>query len=255
MATTTCVHHGKAARISYFPKRNSWTDPLLAWTTDVGLQQWLGEQQNTILQLINQLDSLFRVEEPDGTWAKWRIGLCDECHQPLFLVLDANEQRIVRTFPPISLERPPHVPPGVADDYVEAALCLSVGAYKGAVAMCRRALQAAALERQCKRAKLMNQLDDLGDKGLLNAKLLEVAHQVRHFGNYGSHPDDDGLGEVSQDEADTIHKLTWQVLEDLYVNPARVNAMKASLAAKETAPVPRVEATPEEHKAATEGLT
>jgi hypothetical protein len=179
------------------------------------------------------LDALLRVQEADGAWVKWRIGLCENCRRPLFVVLDEQETEIIRTFPPVSLDKPSHVPSGVADDYVEATLCLSVGAYKAAAAMCRRALQSAALDKGCKHAKLNAQLNELSQKGLLNPSLLKVAHQVRYFGNYGAHPDEDGLGDVTQKEADTIRDLTWQVLEDLYVNPARVEAMEAALTQKE----------------------
>jgi len=252
MAATTCVHCGKAARISYFPKQGHWNDPLLAWTTNVSLQQWLVQNQNTIRDLVDQLDALLRVQEPDGAWVKWRIGLCENCRRPLFVVLDEQETEILRTFPPVSLERPPDIPAGVADDYVEASLCLAVGAYKAAAAMCRRALQAAALDEGCEQALLIKQLDELGEKGLLNASLLEVTHQVRHFGNYGSHPDEDGLGDISQEEADTIHKLTWQVLEDLYINPARVGAMKSALIQKKVQRSPAGEADAEEPRPSAE---
>jgi hypothetical protein len=245
MPATTCVHCGKVANIKYFPKSNEWTDPLLSWIS-TSLHQWLGSNANSIVQLVNELDSRLRLPVPEGNPEKWRIGLCEGCQRPLFLVLDYNETTILRTFPPVSLERPADVPEGVAADYVEASLCLSVGAHKAAAAMCRRALQAAALDKGCKRRKLNSQLDELSKKGLLNPSLLEVAHQVRYFGNYGAHPDEDGLGGVSQDEADTIHKLTWQVLEDLYVNPARVGAMKAALAGKKPQPGSTVQAPTEE---------
>jgi hypothetical protein len=244
MAATTCVHCGKAARISYFPRYGQWTDPLFGWlSTD--LHYWLSQNQGQILKVVSELDSLLRVQEPGGASVKWRIGLCENCRRPLFVVLDEQETEIIRTFPPISLERPPHVPIGVADDYVEATLCLSVGAYKAAAAMCRRALQAGALDKACKRAKLKTQLNELSQKGLLNPSLLKVAHQVRYFGNYGAHPDEDGLGDVTQEEAETIRDLTWQVLEDLYINPARVEAMEKALtdkkAEREAAPEPAAE--------------
>jgi hypothetical protein len=102
--------------------------------------------------------------------------------------------------------------------------------------MCRRALQAAALDKKCKRDKLEAQLDALVSMGVLNASLAQVAHQVRHFGNYGAHPDADGLGEVTREEATSICDLTWQVLEDLYVNPARVAAVESALASKRSRP-------------------
>jgi hypothetical protein len=239
------VHCGKVANIKYFPKYNEWTDPLLSWTAS-SLHQWLGSNASSIVQLVNELDSRLRLPVPEGNPEKWRIGLCEGCQRPLFLVLDYNETTILRTFPPVSLERPAHVPEGVAADYVEASLCLSVGAYKAAAAMCRRALQAAALQKGAGKGDLVAQIDKLVENGALNASLADAAHQVRYFGNYGAHPDGDGLGEIAEGEAESICDLTWQVLEGLYVNPARVEAVKAALAAKKTRPSSAVEVPAEQ---------
>jgi hypothetical protein len=231
MVATTCPHCGVLAEITYFPKRHAWTEPLLSWISSP-THQWLSGQQSHIVELVDQIDTLFTLQPAEGGAEKWKMARCGACRRPLFVILDEGQSHVLRTFPPISLEKPAGIPDGVGDDYVEARLCLSVGAYKAAVAMCRRALQAAALDKKCKRADLMKQLDQLGEKGLLNPTLLEVAHQVRHFGNYGSHPDRDGLGSITKQEAETIQGLTWQVLEDVYVNPERVRAMKAALARK-----------------------
>jgi hypothetical protein len=231
MVATTCVHCSKVARIGYFPVPGQWTDPLFAWLRRE-THQWLSNNQSQIVSMVNELDSLFTSQESDGSLAKWRIGLCENCRRPLFLVLDQGEQRVIRTFPPVSLERAPHVPEGVADDFVEARLCLSVGANKAAAAMCRRALQAAALQKGAGKGDLVAQIDKLVEKGTLNASLADAAHQVRYFGNYGAHPDSDGL--------------TWQVLEGLYVNPARVAAVKAALVDKKAGPRSAVQTAAEE---------
>jgi hypothetical protein len=201
----------------------------------------LSQNHGQILRVVNELDLLLRVQEPDGTWVKWRIGVCENCHRPLFLIVDDQETEIIRTFPPVSLERPPDIPIGVADDYVEASLCLAVGAYKAAAAMCRRALQAAALEKECKEQRLIDQLDELGQKGLLIPSLVEAAHQVRYYGNYGAHPDKDGLGDVDQKEAETICGLTWEVLENLYITPARIGAIRSVLTGKKAKREPAAE--------------
>ncbi len=232
MPTTQCVHCGSQSNVTIFPRQNRWDDPLLSWIDDPTLRAWISNQQPTIIQVVNCIDSVLRLQVAEGPAEKWRIGRCENCRRPLFLVVNEAETEIVKTFPPISLDRPDHIPTGVADDYVEGNLCLSVGAHKASAAMFRRALQSAALEKGAEKENLIKQLDALAAKGLLNASLVDVAHQIRHFGNFGAHPDSDGLGDVSKDEAKAIKELTWQVLEALYLNPARVAAMKAALAAK-----------------------
>lgn len=244
MASTTCVHCGNRVSVTFFPRAGRWDDPLLSWIGDPGLRGWISGQQGMVQGIISCIDAVMTLRHEDGIREKWRIGRCEECQKPLFVVMDDGENEIKRVFPPVSLERPQDIPSGVADDFVEGNLCLSVGAYKAAVSLCRRSLQAAALNKKCKKSdRLMHQLDELGDRGDLNASLLAAAHQIRHFGNYGSHPNGDGLGDISEEEAAAVRDLTWQVLEDLYVNPAKVEAVKKALAAKR-GDAPRMTPTP-----------
>lgn len=232
MAAVTCVHCGTRSTVTFFPRHGRWDDPLLSWVQQEGLRNYISNQHSSIVAIIDEIDNVLTLSRADGKKEKWRIGRCEGCKKPLLLIVSENEEDILQVFPAISLDPPQDLPPGVASDFVEGSLCLSVRAHKAAVSMFRRALQAAALDKGSKKEKLVDQLDELGTKGLLNATLLEVAHQVRHFGNFGTHPGKDGLGDVDEGEAEAIKQLTWQVLEDLYVNPRRRDAMKATLAAK-----------------------
>jgi Domain of unknown function (DUF4145) len=206
---------------------------MLTWIGHPNTRGWMNAQSTALANLFDSIGEVLTVRKGDRPVEKWRIGRCENCLEPMFVIVDEAETAVMRTFPAISLQRPEHIPPAVADDFVEGQLTLSVGAFKSAVTTFRRSLQAAALEQGSDpKLKLVKQLDELGEKGALNQSLLKVAHQVRHFGNYGAHPDEDGLGDVTEDEARAVGELTWQVLEDLYVNPAKLKRMGKALDTK-----------------------
>lgn len=85
--------------------------------------------------------------------------------------------------------------------------------------MCRRAMQQIAIDKGASGNRLIDQIDDLHKNGLITKSLHDAAHEIRHFGNFGAHPRDDGLDDISSDDANVILKLTNQFLMDLYVRP------------------------------------
>jgi hypothetical protein len=83
---------------------------------------------------------------------------CQSCHGVTLVVrLRASPAHPFRYKENFSVGNPEEsvaktIPPGVRDDYVEGLRCYSVTAYKGAVVMCRRALQSS-----CKNLKAEGQ--------------------------------------------------------------------------------------------------
>lgn len=238
MVATKCVHCGNMANVTYFPRQGRSDDPTLTWADNPALRSWIISQETNLTNLFATIDGVLTFIEQGQQPEKWRVGRCESCKKPLFLVLDQHEQNVLRSFPPVNMNRPKDVPQGVADDFIEGELCVSVGGHKAGVAMFRRALQAAAIDKGARKGTLFEQLEQLGKKGHLNSSLLDVAHGVRHFGNYGAHPEEDGLGEITKPDAEAVRDLTWQVLEDLYINPVKVAGIRATLAARLAPPQP-----------------
>ena len=85
--------------------------------------------------------------------------------------------------------------------------------------MCRRAMQSMAEDKGAKGRDLKAEIDDLLAKGLITKSLHDAAHEIRFFGNFGAHPRDDGLDNISREDAEQIISLTWDFLTDLYVRP------------------------------------
>jgi len=116
---------------------------------------------------------------------------------------------------------PSTVPREVLDDYIEAFKSFNVGAYKASVTMSRRALQQALEDKGANpKNSLYNQINELGDRGLLDKATVSLAHGVRHFGNYGAHPQDDLLNDVTRDDAKLALDVLKRIILKLYqLNP------------------------------------
>ena len=63
--------------------------------------------------------------------------------------------------------------------------------------------------------ELKEEINDLLAKGLITKSLHAAAHEVRFFGNFGAHPRDDGLDNITREEADALLRLT----QDFLVGP------------------------------------
>lgn len=118
------------------------------------------------------------------------------------------------------------IPEDIRDDFKEALRCQAVNAFKGAVVMCRRALQTSCHNLGANGANLIAQIEDLAQKGKITISLKDLAHQVRKIGNVGAHPDKDGLEDVDGADTEDIIEFMNQLFEHVYVMPARMDALR-----------------------------
>ncbi|NJD99512.1 DUF4145 domain-containing protein [Thermococcus sp. LS1] len=115
---------------------------------------------------------------------------------------------------------PKSVPQEVLHDYIEALKAYNVGAYRAAVVMARRALQQAVEDKGAsKKRRLHEQINELFEKGLLDKATKSLADGVRHFGNYGAHPQEDLLSQVTKDDARLTIEILKRILAKLYGSP------------------------------------
>jgi hypothetical protein len=90
----------------------------------------------------------------------------------------------------------------VGRDLAEATTAFNAYAPRAAVVMLRRALERACNEKGAKGLKLHEMIADLHKRlGLFDTAHVALATATRHFGNYGAHPNDDLLDDLSDDEA------------------------------------------------------
>ena len=68
--------------------------------------------------------------------------------------------------------------------------------------------------------------------GRLFPHVRESADEIRHFGNYGLHIQDDGLDSVSSEEATDVAEIAWQLLHSLYIAPAKTAELRKKRGSK-----------------------
>jgi hypothetical protein len=159
-----------------------------------------------------------------------QLQQCQACHEFVYRQVDINQpDETLAQWPPKGL-RPAHpaVPAPIAADWLEAHLCLTIRAFRGAAAMARRAVQGVAVEQGAKDAPLHTQLKELKATATLHPTMVEWADHIRLLGNVGAHPGSDGLETVSEDEAREVVRFLDELLRWLYELPAETAAARAA---------------------------
>lgn len=138
-----------------------------------------------------------------------------------------DAERVSDYYPRKVLTIDPVIPKEIGDDFNEANRCLGVGAKKATVAMCRRALQNTCVSKGANPSEdLFSQIDGLESKRIINPSMKDVAHTIRTIGNWGAHPQEDSLRDVTLDDASEIVRFTSEFLDEVFVRPARLNTLK-----------------------------
>lgn len=112
------------------------------------------------------------------------------------------------------------VPAETLKDYDEALRCQSISAHRASCAMFRRALQGALLQIGADpKLDLIKQIEALS---VLPADVKDWAHQIRIFGNWGAHPDQDNLKDVGGDDVSEAHDFISKFLLYMFIMPEKV---------------------------------
>jgi hypothetical protein len=145
------------------------------------------------------------------------------CREIVFVVFDTLNNHIQAAYPYSSTsaeQYPKSIPPKIREDMAEAVRCFSVNAYRSVVVMCRRVLQRIASDHQITGGDIKSQTNRMFEAGLITKNLKDAAHEIRHFGGFGAHPQDDDLDNVTRDDALGIWRQVNQFVNNLYVMPA-----------------------------------
>ena len=153
------------------------------------------------------------------------IYTCDKCDGITLLIIQNKE--IVDQYPKRVPKLDPAIPTDVANDYVEAVKCFDIGANKASAVMCRRALQTSVVQKGAAKGKLNDQIDELFKKGIITEDIMNWSHEIRLTGNIGAHPDQDGLENVTPQDAEELIKFMEEYLNYVYIMPAKVAEKRA----------------------------
>jgi hypothetical protein len=166
------------------------------------------------------------IDDPEYAY---EICKCPQCGQPVFVKFDINQKRIAEAFPysnvlPSSFES--SIAPKVREDLADAMRCFHAQSYKGCVAMCRRAFQNIARDWGIKARDISEAIKDMRAEGIITESLARAAQQIRQFGAYGAHPQEDLLDDVTKDIATTITELMNQFTLHIYVMASKVGELE-----------------------------
>jgi hypothetical protein len=153
------------------------------------------------------------------------IFRCVSCQRQVFVQVSSENNALVDYYPRLMRTVDASVPDTVSGPLVEAQKCFDVGAYNACATMCRRAVQAAVVERGGKGETLFKQIDDLAQQRLITPALQEWAHEVRIIGKVGAHADEPI--QASPDDARDGLAFADELFDHLYVIPARLAKRRA----------------------------
>ncbi len=86
-----------------------------------------------------------------------------------------------------------------------------------------RVLELVCIDRNAEGDTLYAKLQDLGKRGEVPDRLIQMAHQVRTLRNIGAHAT---LGELTQSEVPIVDDLIRAILEYVYTAPAKINQVE-----------------------------
>jgi hypothetical protein len=148
------------------------------------------------------------------------ISQCVSCSRLVLTVRSGDGETLLDYYPRLVRTVDASVPEAVGAAFVEAQRCFDVGAYNACATMCRRAVQAAVVERGGKGETLFKQIDDLAEQRLITPALQEWAHEVRVIGKVGAHADEP-IEATVEDARDGL-AFAEELFDHLYVLPARL---------------------------------
>lgn len=174
----------------------------------------------------------------------YTIWQCQVCTKLVFRANEYHKNRsaskIVGQFPSsirVDTDFQGNVPEEILEDFESALKCFEFDEYRASAAMCRRSLQASLLKQGANPDKdLFDQIDDLNKikPDRFTNDIRDWAHNIRIFGNWGSHPDKDGLKDVSQDIAREVIDFMKSYFHYVYVMPQKVASARSKQETKKS---------------------
>ena len=110
------------------------------------------------------------------------------------------------------------IPQPMQSQFVEANLCFAVGAFQGCLAMCQVTAESLWRNKEAKG------LADLLTKGIISQTLFDQSNEIRLWGNLIKHELE---GNVSPEDAEQLLVYLDSLLDHVYVQPAKLSALKS----------------------------
>ena len=179
---------------------DSWWD-LAEWTGHSGQKLRISSIKCPHCLYEGSFETVFNVERVNQSLHKkmhFLVLKCNECLMYCFVMWSPSRiggahgihgyvvfPRSLKTEP----TAPRHWPVQVGSAWEQAHKCIRAASWDAAATMAGRALEAATRHLGAKPGKLVAELNELGDKGILPKSMVDWAHEIRVLRNVGAHPD------------------------------------------------------------------
>jgi hypothetical protein len=152
---------------------------------------------------------------------------CDTCTSPLLFAQEdygRGYDEMGRVWPTPVRYLSNAIPEELRDVHAEARKCFSAKAYTAAVVMVGRTLEGVCIKNDIKKRNLVQGLEELRTRGLIDDRLFEWTQALRVLRNEGAHFT--GML-VSRADARDALQLSEALLDYMYVLTARFEEFKA----------------------------
>jgi hypothetical protein len=126
--------------------------------------------------------------------------------------------------PPLTI--PAHLPDPVARNFMQAKECMAKKNFEESASMSyRRTLELAlkVFDDEIGKAKLVNRIDKIFDKGLISPAMKNWAHEIRELGNEGAHD----MDIPDREDIEQMGLFTEQLLTHLFTMPKELELARA----------------------------
>lgn len=113
----------------------------------------------------------------------------------------------------------PSIPSSVRENMIEALGCYNNNFFKASLIMCRKTLESSAIDKGIKEYSLAKTIKVLFDKGIIDARMKEVAVGIKDFGNESAHEE----GEITESMATKAINFMEYYLDYVYALKQRLN--------------------------------
>lgn len=163
---------------------------------------------------------------PPAEFALLQCGNVD-CEMPIVQVREDYGQGFDADSPAIYFPAPRRlswsVPVDLRSAFSEVVKCFQVKAYEATVVMVRRLLEGTCQHQGSTKRRLIDALEELKTKGIIDERLAEWAHLLRTVGNSGAHYSTD---QVTREDAQDSMDFAEALLDHIYVLSSRFEDFK-----------------------------
>jgi uncharacterized protein DUF4145 len=150
---------------------------------------------------------------------------CEFCRSPSLVRQDEeSEAAPIEVWPTSQRTLHESIPGGIREGVIEAHKCFEAGAFLATAVMVRRAIEGFCADQGVNHKTVHRALQELVQRKVIDARLLEWADGLRVLGNVGAHFTDQAI--TRQDAADALD-LMEALLDYVYVFSVKFEEFKA----------------------------